>query len=184
MPPTTAFILGDKTPNLKAQVKSVFPERGLMQRTGQEDKVENGADGRVLLKRLWPPCRCIPVLHLGAEQGEGKEREALGRGWGLCLWSVLLSQDGVFALLGWPRALQQLQHTHGSGIRDSVCLDAPREINIANCLPCLKPSLLRAWHYRQAFNQTVQGQLCFSSKHIWALQQEQKAWQCFFSLSE
>lgn len=156
MPPTTAFILDDKTPNLKAQVKSVFLERGLMQRTGQH-KVENAADGRVLLQEVVATLQVHPSTAPGSwarwGEGEGSTWEAGG----LCLWSVLLFRDGVFALLGWPRALQQLQHTMAVAY-GTVCLDALRApINIANCLPCLKPSLPKARHYRQAFNQTVQG---------------------------
>lgn len=145
-------------------------------------------------KRLQPPWLAgLPIVHLEAEQGEGKERgEALGRGWGSvpavsfagAWWCVrTCGVTAARAGLGWAGRGQQLCRATGAApahpweaVYGTMCRwmlshrllrpgsRPPRAINIARCLLWLKPSLPRAWDRRLAFNQTVRSQPCFSSK--------------------
>lgn len=79
-------------------------------------------------KRLQPPWLAgLPIVHLEAEQGEGKERgEALGRGWGSvravnfagawwCVRTCGVTAGWAGLAVGSSSAvpLEQLQHTHG-----------------------------------------------------------------------
>lgn len=92
-------------------------------------------------KRLQPPWLAgLPVAHLDAEQGEGRERgEALGRGWGSvpavgfagAWWCVrTCGVTAARAGLGWPWAAALPCHWSssstpmGSGLWDNVSLDA------------------------------------------------------------
>lgn len=141
-------------------------------------------------KRLQPPWLAgLPIVHLEAEQGEGKERgEALGHGWvracgqfcwGMVVCSHLRRDRGA----GWAGRGQQLCRATGAApahpweaAYGTMCgwmlshrllrpgSRPPRTINIAHCLLWLKPSLPRAWDRRLAFNQTMWSQPCFSSK--------------------
>lgn len=118
---------------------------------------------------------------------------------GPCLGSVLLLHEGVctcsvtragLATGAAAAPTHPWQGAEGTGVTAALTQGAgpgshpAGAINTANCLPCLEPSLPSAWGYTQALNPTVRGQPCFSNERIRALWQEQKAWQCFISLTK